>query len=347
MAIQHMDNWTPYGNDQSLLLNGVWADKFLVVLSDPDPVDPSRQALAIANDGGAGYLRYAMQNTATTCGVALRMWLDNLPATDGQYPQPFSFRDATNTIICTIGVDNTGRLKVWSGSLGVGGTLLFTTNTPAVTANGFYHLECKVVISATVGSIQLRVEGVPVINLTNLNLGTQPVGNFQMQQAQVFRRMLIRDFVLWDGASSFNNDFLGACIVYSCTPNADINTNWTTTNANRYSVLDNSPPVTGEYIEAIATPIPPAYLAGLTDLPPDVTSVKCVMTIVKAAKSDGGDGNLQVGLKSGATTGLGLDRPITGAQTYWRDFFATDPNTSAAWAVPAVNAAQLQINRTT
>jgi hypothetical protein len=70
------------------------------------------------------------------------------------------------------------------------------------------------------------------------------------------------------------------------------------------------------------------------------------MTIVRAAKTDGGDGSLQVSVVSSGTAGDGTNRPITVAQTYWTDVHDLDPHTSAAWTPTTVNAAQLKINRT-
>ena len=54
-----------------------------------------------------------------------------------------------------------------------------------------------------------------------------------------------------------------------------------------------------------------------------------------------GGGNLQMAMKSGASTGLGSDRPMTVAFTYWQDVFEVDPATSAQWLPAAVNAANL------
>jgi hypothetical protein len=70
------------------------------------------------------------------------------------------------------------------------------------------------------------------------------------------------------------------------------------------------------------------------------------MPIHRSRKTDAGDGNIQVGAISGASTGLGADRPITTAYTYWWDIFDTDPATAAAWSRTSVNAMNLQLNRT-
>jgi hypothetical protein len=70
------------------------------------------------------------------------------------------------------------------------------------------------------------------------------------------------------------------------------------------------------------------------------------MPIQRSRKSDGGDGGLQVGLISGANTGLGANRQISSAYTYWWDIFDNDPG-GGAWSRPLVNALVLQLNRTT
>ena len=94
------------------------------------------------------------------------------------------------------------------------------------------------------------------------------------------------------------------------------------------------------------TAIPAAYKASLQDLPATVTSVRGVMPIHRSRKTDGGDGNLQQGLISGASTGLGANRPITTAYTYWWDIYDADPNGAIAWTRLAVNALNYQLNRT-
>jgi hypothetical protein len=97
---------------------------------------------------------------------------------------------------------------------------------------------------------------------------------------------------------------------------------------------------------ANTTAIPAAYKCSLQDLPATVTSVRGVMPIHRSRKTDGGDGNLQQALISGASTGLGSNRPITTAYTYWWDIYDADPNGAIAWTRLAVNALNLQLNRT-
>ena len=204
-------------------------------------------------------------------------------------------------------------------------------------------------VDASGGTLEVRVEGIPVIELTGLNLGSLPVAQvtpYTGESGSAERTYMIKDYVVWDDTGSINNDFLGSVLVYNLSPTSDVALNWTpSTGSTGYEILDNIPPVDSDYISA-GDPPPSPYVAGLSDLPLDVTSVRALQTMVRAAKSDGGDGSLQVSLISNGTTGNGADRPITVAQTYWIDIFETDPDTTGAWTVSAVNAVDLQIDRT-
>lgn len=357
MAITHMDNFSIYGSTESLLLNGVYAENSSCTLEDdPDSVSSGKVLLVPEQYGGGGdyaRLRFVLPANVTTSGQACRMWLAELPADSGIVPCPISFKNASNTFMFNLCVTTTGRLEVRSA--GFAGSVLGATTNPVVSANGWYHIEMKVVIDTSAGSIEVRVEGQTVINLTSINTGSTPVSQVEIcndpTALSVGVSMYVKDFVVWDNTTAYNNNFLGSVIVYNLTPDADISLNWTpSTGSVGYSILDNIPPVDADYIYA-PDPAPSPYVCTLTDLPVDVTSVKAIMTFVRAAKSDGGDGSLQVGVISDAggtpTTGLGTDRPITVAQAYWRDVFQTDPDTSAAWLPSAVNAVRLQIDRTT
>jgi len=100
------------------------------------------------------------------------------------------------------------------------------------------------------------------------------------------------------------------------------------------------------FISANDTP-PAAFVCELSNLPPDVTSVRGLQTRVRAAKTDGGDGSLQVSLVSGGVSADGANRPITTSLTYWPDICEIDPNTGALFTPLAVDAVQLKANRTT
>jgi hypothetical protein len=361
MAINWMDNFNIYGTDAgnaARMLNGVYADTVRTDLpADPDVTATGRVARKFGG-GLGGDLRKVLPVARTTVGAAARFWFSNLPAGvgDGQCPTMFSFRDVGNLIHVQITIDPSGNISAYRIDAAGARTLLGTTATPALTANAWKHVESKVLIDNAVGTVEVRVEGITVLNLANVDTFTNQAGavasiqNVAQQSCQdgAGPVMYIKDYIIWDTTTAFNNNFMGSCQVYKIIPDADVALNWTpSAGGTGFNLINEvTPDDDGSYISAPAPGIPAAYKCSLSDLPVTVTSVRGVMPIHRSRKTDGGDGNIQIGAISGASTGLGVDRPITTAYTYWWDIFDTDPATAAAWSRVSVNAMNLQINRT-
>jgi hypothetical protein len=116
-----------------------------------------------------------------------------------------------------------------------------------------------------------------------------------------------------------------------------------TTTESATNVVANQATLAG----GVNTVYPAADIVSFTDLSADVTSVKGIMSIQRAAKTDGGDGNLQVSLSpNGTDWDAGTDNALTTAQTYYSDTSEVSPATSGAWTVAEVNALQGKLNRT-
>jgi hypothetical protein len=349
MTMVHMDNFTIYGDVDALLLNGVYAENNgSVLVVDPDGVS-SGEVIRIGG-GSAGFsttagIRFVLPANATKVGMCGRIWLDSLP--DGAHgtPIPLAWRDGSNNPIACITIDTTGRIDFRKGDYA--DAVVASTTNPVLTATGWYHMEG--LLDTVADTFELRIEGVTVLTaaalaiaatISQVFIGTRVTGTSAVHPFDW------KDFVVYNGSGTHNNDFIGSVLVVNLTPTADVALNWTpSTGANGYSILDNVPPDDAQYISA-PNPPPAAYVCEMSNLPIDVTSVKALMPFVRAAKTDGGDASLQIGIKSGASTALGTDRPITIAQTYWRDICEEDPATAAPWLPSAVDAARLQLNRT-
>jgi hypothetical protein len=361
MTMRHCDNFSMYHSGEAVdMLDGVYAQiqakvsvNSVYLVADPDGISTGQvcRINESVTDGNWSILRYVLPSNQDTVGVANRVWLPQLPQDIRNFPTIISWRDASNVQIAALCVDTTGRLYIATGADDDSHTILTRTSTPVITAAAWYHIESKLLYGGS-GNITVRVEGVEVLNYDHSFTTTD--GNiYQLQWMNHgisgigTADMYIKDLVIWDGAGTQNNNFLGPVLVYSCAPTSDVALNWTPTGAaNGYSILDNAPFDDTKHLDA-PTPAPSPYQGGLADLPADVTSVKAVMTFVRAAKSDGGDATLQTSVVSGASTALGSDRPITVAQTYWTDVQELDPATSSPWTPTAVNAAKIKLNRTT
>lgn len=358
MSLVHADNFSIYGSNAqggvANALDGVYASIQSTgggstgFVTDPDGVSGG---LVLNLSGSGASCRYVLQNPTEKVGVAQRVWLEILPTLSGQIASPVQWRDASNDTIAYIMITTTGAIRAYvRNAANSAFDLVGDTVVPVVTAAGWYHIEAAFEASTVaVGTMEVRVEGVTVLDVENIDTYTGTV--FQLAQSTSTQAggapaMHFKDYVVWDSDGSLNNDFVGSVIVAELTPNSDVTAGgWTSTGANIYGVLDNLPPSDAAYISASDAPPAPCEV-GLTNLPPDITSVRGLVTYVRAAKVDGGDGQLQIGLRSGAALGNGTDRPITAAQIYWRDVFEEDPNTNAPWTPGAVDAATMVIDRT-
>lgn len=97
-------------------------------------------------------------------------------------------------------------------------------------------------------------------------------------------------------------------------------------------------PMTGatDYVQASA--VADRDLYALANLPSDAGSVVAVQTVYYAQNSAGGGDALAPTLKSSATTTEGTAQTLPVGYGILQQIWETDPNTSAAWTVPAVNA---------
>lgn len=118
------------------------------------------------------------------------------------------------------------------------------------------------------------------------------------------------------------------------------NISWKSTSGFSYG------PTEASFVSAADT-LPAAAEMSLTDLPADTTTVRALISVVRASNSDGGDGRLQVSLSpNGTNYDAGTDRPLTTAPTFYKDISELSPATSTAWLPSEVNSLRVKFNRT-
>jgi hypothetical protein len=359
LAIQWMDDFTCYGTDTNRalrMLDGPYAEITRVALvADPDPTSAGAMVLQKFGGGLGGDFRKVLNSTQTTIGVAGRYWFSSMPAdsTIAECHSITSFRDVNNISHIRIRPNSAGYLVAVRTDNGVE-VQLGITSTPVLTANAWRHIEVKVVLDVAAGSVEIRVEGITVLNVTGVRTTTN-IGGANANCGQVAQIspqngsapvMYTKDFIIWDNTTGANNTFMGSCQVIKLIPNGDTTLGWTpSTGTTGYNLInETTPDDDGTYISA-PFPLPGNSQFTLTDLPVNVSTVRGVQLMHRSRKTDGGDGNIQASAVSGANTGNGADRPITTAYTYMWDIFDLDPSGSA-WSRTLVNALQLKLNRT-
>lgn len=119
---------------------------------------------------------------------------------------------------------------------------------------------------------------------------------------------------------------------------------WASSTTFRYGPSDTSYVAAG-FTAGPVYPDPSKFT--FTDLDPNVTSVKGIMSIIRAYKTDGGDGNIQVSLSpNDVDWDVGTDTPLTTASTFYWNTSEVSPDTSAPWTPEEVDAILGRLDRT-
>ncbi|MGE0666906.1 MAG: hypothetical protein AB7O49_10160 [Sphingomonadales bacterium] len=344
-----------YGGVKAYMTNGIWAElqgSAVELIEDPDPnITGKVLSFGLLDGGAGGATRYLLPGAVSTAGIATRIWLNNIPASAGSVPFIHQYRNSLNVITVFIIVNTAGGIGAYSYD-GATSTLLGQTAGPVITANAWRHVESKVFFDNSAGTVEVRVEGVVVLDLDTLDTGSAQCAQVAIGTQPNFGPSFImptgmKDVIFWDGLGSQNNNFFGPLGVYCLRPNADVSSGWSRTSGSTdWELLDEAPPDDAGYIYAGDPPPAPA-IVGVTNLPDDIVSVRGVISVVRAEKSDGGDGNLQVSMSpNGTDWDDGADNPMSTAFTYYYDVSEVSPDTTDPWTPVEVNAMEVKLNRT-
>lgn len=353
MSIIWAESFDYYGSDAAGLaqmLDGAWADS-----TNGPTTDQKRTGLrSLPFSGTNSTSRRVFGAAHQTVGIAAAFYLTALP-TINQACALFSFRDGANHPQLTLELQTTGIIGAWRGNHTVNyfDTLLGESTGDLVAPSSWNHIEVKAVIGNS-GSVEVRLNGVTIMNLTGVNTSNAEFG-VQSASQVVFgflsnnsgRTMYLDDLVAWDDSGTYCNDFIGDQKVFTHMPDADTaDVDWTpSAGSDRYAMIDEIP---ADGDATYDTAVNAGDRMGVTfpDLDPEVISVTAVCVIHKTKKTDAGVAHLQASIQSGSSEQPGEDRSITTLYTYRWDNFEVDPDTSAPWTPSAASACAMVLERT-
>lgn len=176
-------------------------------------------------------------NNTLICGIRIRRYQDD-KWTQPQFYRFMNFMDGTA---------NGPSLKWSTDSCAV---YLADQTTPAGGSSRcklerlvWHYIEMKVVCHNTNGSIEVRVNGCPIINVESVNTRATGSSNDYLTRACIGRYnnamyheayWMIDDYYVADGAGSTNNDFLGPVVVETLFPDGDDSVNFSTNTPNAH-----------------------------------------------------------------------------------------------------------------
>ena len=342
MALLFCDGFDHYGTT-ARMTDGVYADTSGCSLNT---VGPRTGTHALFCNSGAD-LRRVLGGAKTTVGIGGAFDWPSLPISSNSQ-RIFDWRSADNYQQVVLYIQPTGTISAVRN-----GTHLGTTAAPALTAGAYHHIEAQVFFSNTVGTIEVRVNGVTVLSLSGLDTVTAPTGAecsavvYGGGSAGGGPGCYLDDIYCYDTSGSYNNTWIGDRRVLTLFPNANTATaDWTPVGAaTGYECIDEANPDDDTtYINAATIGLVSQF--GLQNLPAGVSLINGVVLVERARKTEAGTANTKVSAVSGASVTAGADKPITEVYTFRQDVFETDPATAAPFTPSAVDSLQFKVERT-
>lgn len=352
MSLEWMDGADHYGDDETLLTQGVYAEVENVTLSTLNPRTGSRHfRITAANDGGLRRVFGAMRGVV---GIGYAFYIPSLP-TNSDSMCLCQIRDNDNMPVLSLGVTTTGQIVAWDGENGVTGNVV-ATSAPVILARSYQHFETRV----SNNEVEVRLNGVTVLSCAGTFQGGNTVPHHTVL-AQVHigcpglantgfpPYMDVDDLYAWNTNGTTNNDFIGDKKVYTRFTVSDSaqsgEDDWpSNVGGEKWEVLDNVPPNDDAFLEALHSG--PVQVCGIGDFPSQIVAVSGVMVVVRSWKADAGNAKITSGVISGGTVEVGNPHALSMAPTYYHDTFDLDPETDAAWTVAGLNGIETRLERT-
>lgn len=356
MAGLWADNFCTYGEGAAGRLNmllSAYAEITPNVFS-PETTDPRTDTHSLYCTGGAAdsRVRRVLGGAKQVAGLKVVVKTSNLPDANDMFA-PIQFRDAANQPQVSVIIQSTGVLTARTG--GLGGVELFSTTEPVFTAGSWHAIEARVYVAPGSGTLEVRVNGVTVVNITG---DTDPSLTSETSQVAVFEfgmsnpnigDSFLADIVAWDDAGTTTNDFIGDQRVFTRRPDDDtVVTDWypDTLPNSRFSRIDDaSPDEDTSYIWA-ENALDVSEFAHEA-VPAGVSSISFVQMEWMLRKTDSGGCSVQPALVSGVDVTDGTDHALTTGYTYYHDLIELDPATGAPFTREGLDATLLRVTRTT
>jgi hypothetical protein len=230
-----------------------------------------------------------------------------------------------------------------------GGTLLGETSPGVFRFNLWNYLEVKILLSQTVGTCTVKLNGNTVLSLTGLDNCYQ--NNTSWNGWYTAGGFSFDDFYICDGAGSVNNDFLGECRVITLLPQTDAvaagsNAQFTCSAGTDHGALvdEAAPNADTDYLYS-STPghvdtwnYPPLGYTG---------TIKGVQLNLSAKKTDSGTRAIAAVARPASTNRVhATNNYLSTSYAYWLALWEQNPEDSAAWEVADVDGAEFGVKVT-
>lgn len=243
----------------------------------------------------------------------------------------FKFYEASSgQDLVWIGVDGSLAIKVVNQLTGT----LGSSAAGVVTASVYNYIEMKVFFHAVNGSVTVRVNGVQVLSLTNintLNFGAVVGSNITLNGPGGLSGARFDDFYLLDTSGTSNNDFLGEVRLYPIMPSANSTPlQWTPLAGSNFSEVNQIPPPgDASYVSDGTVGQIDQYIYDPSPVPANVVVFGAVHLM--DAKQASGSGSIASCVNGTAAAGVALGSVVYHFSV--KQPYDTNPHTGNPWTL--------------
>ena len=305
------------------------------------------------NSAGGGYSSYPSGNVYATGRFGVGQCLDvsnatiKYPVNGGSTTDQLSWGQAFKvaslnheavtlwsggSIAGQLRINTSGAFEFWRGDFSA---LLGTSAAGLVNTLSWNYIEMEWVKSATVGVAKVYLNGVLVLNLTNVNTGTLAVDALSTYWPQEY---WIDDLYVTNTSTR-----LGEIRIDTIRPTADTaDKDWTpSAGTDNYAMVDEATFSTTDYLSSTTVGDKDYYALG--DLSFEPANIYAVRLLTLAKKDDATTRTFRGNIKSSSSEANGTTRGLGTSYTFYGDIFPTDPNGSIAWTQASINSLQAGI----
>jgi len=288
-----------------------------------------------------GHLTQCLVNTDSTIIFGAAVYLSLIGQAYNNYSNGVGFgkQGETDYLMFEFAAPQHG-IRVVRGQ--VNGTYLTETANGVLPRYKWFYLEIKAYIHDTNGSVEIRIDGKKILDVTGLNTknGTTDYVDFYRLWGCPYYSGDIRfdDIYICNSEGTINNDFLGDVNVKLLMPNGvGSNTDWTPSAGDNYACVDEIEPNTSDYVYTTVSGAYDTY--SFETIPSGI--IHGIQQSFYGNRGTGGDRTFKAAARIGGVN-YPMNSVMTLTDTYGYKFVLNEvsPATTSGWTSDEINSAE-------